>query len=42
MISNIQCEQPVVGTVLEQIEDGHCGVREPVDEQGLQKSLGIV
>ena len=42
MISNIQCEQPVVGTVLDKVENGHCSVREPVHKEGFQKSLSIV
>jgi len=42
MISNIQCEQPVVGTVLYKVENGHCSMREPVHKEGFQKSLSIV
>jgi len=42
MISNIQCEEPVVGTVLDKVENGHCSMREPVHKEGFQKSLSIV
>lgn len=42
MISNIQREQPVVGTVLEKVDNGHGSMREPVHKQGFQKSLSIM
>jgi hypothetical protein len=42
MVSNIQREQPVVGTVLEKVEDGHCSMREPVHKQCFQESFSIV
>lgn len=42
VIGNVQRKQPVVGTVLEEIEDGHCCMREPVHEQSFQKSFGVV
>jgi hypothetical protein len=42
VISDVQREQPVVGTVLEETGDGHRRMREPVHEQGFQKSFDIV
>jgi hypothetical protein len=42
MISDVQREQPIVGTVLEEIEEGHRCMREPVHEQSFQKSFGVV
>ena len=35
-------EEPVVGAVLEEVEEGHCVIGEAMDEQGLKLSLDIV
>jgi hypothetical protein len=42
VIGDVECKQPVVGAVLEQAEDRHGRMGEPVHEQSFQKSLGIV
>ena len=35
MVGNVASKPPVVATVLEQVHDGHSGIREPVDEDCL-------
>lgn len=42
MISNVAGESPVVNAVFEQVSQWHRGVREAMDEDGLQKSLRIM
>ena len=42
VVSNIGREAPVVGAVLEEIEDGHGAVTEPVHEESFQHPLGVV
>jgi len=42
MVGDVASKSPVVATVLEEIHDGHRGVRESMDEDSLKESLGIV
>lgn len=42
MVSNICSEAPVVRAVLEEVEQWHGAVREPVHELGFQKALSIM
>lgn len=42
VISDVGCEAPVVGAVLEQIQQRHSRVRESVNEDGFEKSLRVV
>ena len=42
IVSNEESESPVITAVFKQIEDGHRRVRETMDEECLQQSLGIM
>lgn len=42
MVSHVRGEGPVVRAVFEQVTQRHGGVREPVHEQRLQDTLGVV
>ncbi len=42
VVSDVGGEPPVVGGVLEEVEDGHGRVGEAVNEDGLQQPLGVV
>ena len=42
VVGDVGRESPVVGRVLEEVGDGHGRVGEPVDEDGFQKTLGVV
>lgn len=35
-------EEPVMGAVFEEVEEGHCGGGEAVDEEGFEDSFGEV
>ena len=41
-ICHERCESPVVRAVLEQVANGHSGVRESMNKDRLQKTLGVV
>ena len=42
VVGNERGESPVVGGVLEDVHDGHGGVGEAVDEDGLEEALRVV
>ncbi len=42
VVGDVGGKSPVVGRVLEEVGDGHGRVGEPVDEDRLQQTLGVV
>lgn len=42
MVGHISCESPVVSTVLEEVENWHGAMREPMNKQGLKDSFCVV
>ncbi|MPD06919.1 hypothetical protein E2C01_102756 [Portunus trituberculatus] len=42
MVSHIGSKAPIIGAVLEEVEEWHGAVREPMHELSLQQTLGIV
>jgi hypothetical protein len=42
VVGDVGGESPVVGRVLEEVGDGHGRVGEPMDEDRLQQTLGVV
>lgn len=42
VITDVKCETPIIGAILEEIHDRHSGVWEAMDEQSFKQSLCIV
>lgn len=42
MVSHVSCESPVISTVLEEIENWHSAMGEPMNKQGLEDSFCVV
>ena len=42
MVSHISSKAPVIGTVLEEVEEWHGAMGEPMHKLSLQQTLGIV